>query len=65
MIPPSADAPPLLSSDAQEKQNLYILPKIKKQAYVAKTALNVDVAKDGNQAGMGHITTFDISPPWY
>jgi len=28
---------------------------------VENTALKVNVAEDGDQAGMGHITTFDIS----
>ena len=55
--------PALLSSDAQEKQNLDILPKNKNPAFVAKTVLGTDVTKDGNQAGMKHIKTFDISLP--
>jgi hypothetical protein len=38
--------------------------KILQPDFIAKPALNVNVAIDGNQAGMKHITTFDISLPW-
>ena len=61
MISSGVREPALLSSDAQEKQNLDILPKNKNPAFVAKIVLGVDVAKDGNQTDMRYITTFDIS----
>ena len=65
MISPGVSDPALLSSDAQEKQNLDILPQNKNPAFVAKTILGTNVAKDGNQTDMRHIKIFDISLPWY
>ena len=65
MISSGVSHPALLSSDAQGTQNLDILLKNQDQAFVAKTVLIVDVAKDGNQAGIRHIKIFDISLPWY
>ena len=40
-------------------------PEILQSDFVTKPVLNIDVAIDGNQAGTRHITTFDISLPWY
>ena len=36
-------------------------PKNQESQLVENTALKVNVAEDGDQAGIGHITTFDIS----
>jgi hypothetical protein len=36
-------------------------PKNQESQLVENTALKVNVAEDGDQAGMGHITTLDIS----
>ena len=36
-------------------------PKNQESEFIEKSALKVNVAEDGNQAGIGHITTLDIS----